>query len=695
MNYEIPIAEDRSIGHLIVGLAQIWQPPERLTVSEAAEEYVYINQPGAYVGKYSGEMTPYMREPSDLFNSHEFEGIIFVSSAQSGKTQALILNPIAYSVKCDPMDMMVVCPTNTAARDFSIRRIDRLNRYSDVMRDLLMPGSNNDNVFDKHYKNGMLLSLSWPSPSELAGKPIGRVVLTDRDRMEDDVGGDGEPYDLAAKRTTTFGSYAMTIAESSPSRPVENPKWIAKTPHEAPPAAGILSLYNRGDRRRWQWPCPHCDRYFEGTFEMLEWDSDHPGTNLDKGMTARMRCPLCGELIHPDSRDMMNAWGLWVKDGQSVDRLGLVIGPASRSRIASFWLRGVAATFITWSKLVNLYLDANDTYERTGSEEALKKFYNNDLGEPYISKKSLDDRRLPETLKAREDSSLGERSVPSGVRFLVATVDVQKNMFVVQVFGVLPGMPFDAVLIDRYDIRKSKRTDGDGEHLWVKPNVYDEDWDEILEHVIEREYVLGDGSGRMMGIRFVGCDSGGREGVTTRAYNFYRRLREKNKHRRFVLTKGDPSPNNPRTRITYPDSSRKDRNSGARGDVPVLLINSNIVKDELSGRLDCLIPGKGMIRFPSWLSDKFYEELCAEIRTAKGWENPSNSRNEAWDLGYYFIAICVSEFIRVEHLDWANPPGWAAEFDKNELVRAAQESARFRSSVESELDFSSFGKALG
>ena len=26
---------------------------------------------------------------------------------------------------------------------------------------------------------------------------------------------------------------------------------------------GILSLYNRGDRRRWYWPCPHCGEYFQ------------------------------------------------------------------------------------------------------------------------------------------------------------------------------------------------------------------------------------------------------------------------------------------------------------------------------------------------------------------------------------------------------------------------------------------------
>lgn len=682
----------KSLGDIFVDLADYLRPPERLSVSQAAEKYRYVNQPGAYVGPWKNSTTPYMVEPMDVFASREYEGLIFVGPAQSAKTDSLVINTLAYSVKVDPMDMMIVCPTMTAARDFSIRRIDRLNRHSKAIGEMLMPGSDSDNKFDKMYSNGMLLTLSYPSPTELAGKPVGRVVLTDRDRMPDDVDGDGEPFDLASKRTTTFGSYAMTVAESSPSRPVTDPKWIPSTPHEAPPAPGIMALYNRGDRRRWYWPCPHCEKYFEGRFEHLEWDADYPGSNWEKAGTVRMICPHCSAKIHPDERSEMQLWGMWVKDGQAVDDNGRLIGSGMRTKIASFWLRGVAAAFTSWRKLVNLYLDAMDDYERTRSEEALTKFYNNDLGEPYYPK-ALDDIRLPEVLKSRSEP-LGEQVVPEGVRFLVATIDVQKNMFVCQVFGILPGAPFDTVLIDRFDIRKSKRIDDEGERLWVKPSAYLEDWDELIEHVIQREYPLSDGSGRKMGIRLVGCDSGGREGVTTMAYNFYRKLRESNLHRRFILIKGEGKANIPRTRITYPDSSRRDAKAAARGDVPVLILNSNLLKDDLNGRLDCIEPGKGMYRMPNWLSDSFYNELCSEYREGEGWKNPSGARNEAWDLSYYMIGLCVSELIRIEHINWQNPPGWAADWDANDLIRQPDKASRFAQEQESEYDFSQFGKAL-
>lgn len=682
----------KSVSDIILGLTDLLRPPERITVAEAAERYRYINQPGAYVGQWQNSTVPYMVEPMNTLASTEYSGLVFVGPAQSGKTDSLILNFLTYSVMVDPLDMMIVCPSMFEARDFSIRRIDRLHRHSRLVGEMLLSGADNDNTFDKRYSSGMLLTITWPTPSTLAGKPIARVVLTDRDRMPDDIGGDGEPFDLAAKRTTTFGSYAMTVVESSPSRPLLDPKWIRSTPHEAPPAPGIMALYNRGDRRRWYWPCPNCEQYFEGTFDLLVYE-DWPGaTNLERAETVRMVCPICAYKIRQDERDQMQQWGLWVADGQGVDKKGRLIGPRPKTLIASFWLRGVAAAFVTWKKLVAMYLDALDEFERTGGEEALKKFYNNDLGEPYMPR-SLHDMRLPETLKARAEH-LPERMVPEGVRFLVAIVDVQKNMFVVHVFGVCPGQPFDLVVIDRFEIRNSKRTDDEGNALWVKPHTYLEDWDELIDKVVLKEYPLADDSGRMMQIKMVGCDSGGREGVTTMAYNFYRELRKKNLHRRFILLKGDPSPNHPRARITYPDSNRKDAKAGARGDVPVLLLNSNILKDDLNNRLDCLLPGKGMYRTPDWLSDSFYSELCSEVRTHKGWENPSNARNEAWDCSYYCIGLCVSELLRVEHIDWSNPPGWAAPWDSNDLVREAESSPRFTSTQERHYDFSQFAKAL-
>lgn len=694
---------------IFLRLTELLRPPERISVADASERYVRLSNPGSYIGPYRNDMAPYMVEPMNELQSRFFTSMTFVGPAQSAKTQALILNWLAYSIMVDGMDMLIYSPTQHASRDFSMRRVDRMHRHSPDIGPMLMRGRESDNVYDKHYASGMLLNLAHPSVTEFAGRPVGRIALTDYDRMPDDVGGDGSPFDLGSKRTTTFRSFAMTVAESSPSRAVENIRWIANTPHEAPPCTGIMSLYNRGDRRRWYWPCPDCGSYFEGKWEQLEWDVK--GSILASAETARLICPVNGCRIEQDRRMDMQTWGVWLKDGQGIDpSTGRIVGEGVRAHMASFWLNGIAANFTTWTNLVVSYLNALTEFERTQSDDSLKKFYNTDLGVPYIPK-SQESVLLPENLKARaepfptKDFNPDERidrhpmlepMVPENVRFLVATVDVQNNLFSVQVHGIQPGEPFDMVIVDRFQIRKSRRLDAQGDALWVKPSAYLEDWSEVTSEVLERTYELGDGSGRRMAIRMTGCDSGGREGVTTNGYAYYRLLRADGRAGRFHLLKGDGLPSRPRAHILFPDSNRKDKLAAARGDVPVMFLNANMLKDALRGRVECIVPGKGMLRFGNWLPDAWYSEMCVETRDDKGWHNLRNLRNEAWDLSYYCLGLCVSTVIRVEGIDWSNPPGWAAPWDKNDLVSAPAAAARFAARVKPpEVDFSKFGAVLG
>lgn len=630
-----------------------------------------------------------MVEPADALRSRDYAAVVFAGPAQCGKTDALILNWLVYAAMVEPGDMAVFLPTMAMAKDFSVRRVARLLRHSREVGQKLLPGSSADNLFEKQFANGTMLSLGWPSVSQFASRPIMRCALTDYDRMDPDIEGEGSPFDLAQKRNTTFGSFGMTLAESSPSREITNPRWLASSPHEAPPCEGILSLYNRGDRRRLYWPCPRCGDYFQPDFETLVWDE--APTPAAAGATARMVCPHCAVELQFDQREQMLQRAVWLKDGQGVTKAGDVIGYGRKSNTASFWLFGPAARFTTWAKLVETYLDAQAEFDQTGSEDSLKKFWNTDIGRPYVPARSQS-QRLPEVIKARAED-LAEREVPPDTRFLVGQVDVQTNRFECQVLGVLPGDPFDLVVVDRFPIIKSMRTDADDDRLWVKPAAYPEDWDALIEGLIQKTYPLSDGSGRRMKIKGVCCDSGGKSGTTTNAYAFYRRLRTLNLAARFTLIKGEPKPGSPRTRISYPDAQRKDKLSAARGDVPVLMLNSNLLKDAAAGRLDNLDPGKGMLRLPSWLPDSYYAELCAETRTAKGWENLGRSRNEAWDLLYYGLGYLVSSYVQAENIDWTRPPGWAAPWDSNDLVITGGVD-RFAPTPQDGYDFASLGRRL-
>lgn len=672
-------------------------PPEKLSVLEAAKKYVYIRQPGSYVGYWSEKLAPYLAEPQEVLTSLDYTGMVFVGPARTGKSQ-MALNWVAHTAKTDPTNMMVVHMTQATAREWSKADLDKMFRDSAEIRKLLSPGRQNDNTYDKEFLSGMRLQVTWPTATNLSGKTIRYNFVMDADRIADNIDGEGDVFGLTSKRSETFKEFGMTAIESSPNpdKEIADPKWSPATPHEAPPIKGIFEFYNRGDRRRWYWKCFQCEESFEPSFKLFSYPKSDDF--MESAEQVVLGCPHCGFPMTPDMKTELNSAGRWVRDGMIWMPSGEIIQRPGhrliRSDIASFWMKGPAAAFQDWSKIVLNYLRAEDSYEKTGGEEPLRKTITTDQGEYYVSKARLSDR-LPETLKSRAEDwggTANEPVVPAGVRFLIATIDVQARSFVVQVHGI--GVGGDIFLVDMFKIRKSKRLDEDGDPLPLDPAGYPEDWLTIIDEVMEKTYPLGDSSGRRMMIKFTASDSGGQTGVTPNAYNFFRYLRQERNElsKRFLLVKGEPSKSAPRIRLGHPDSQRKDRHAGARGDVPVLFINSTTMKDQVAAMLGrgesadgTPIKVAGMVRFPAWAEDWLYRQLTTEVRTEKGWQTPHTGgmakRNEAFDLLYYCLAICLHTPIRIEHLDWQNPPSWAADWDDNTLVFGEAEPVPFTVNV--------------
>lgn len=688
----------RRLEDILVQVADAVRPPERMTVSEWAEKYRELYNPGSYVGPWDNAFAPYLVEIQDTLTSLEHTGLIFVGPARCGKSD-IFFNWLGHTATCDPADMMMVHMTQGTARDWSIGDLRRVFRYSPALGEKVVPGRNNMNVHDIRFLSGMRLLVKHPSITELSGKTVPRVWEADYDRMPLDIDKEGTPFDLGRKRTQTFGRYGMTVAESSPGHEIEKPDWQPSSPHEAPPTKGILALYNRGDRRRRYWRCVQCHEPFEADFKHLHYPDSRD--HMEAAEAAVLACPFCGfPHTHdpgpgqPGKREL-DYYGKWIKAGQIWLPSGAVEGTPVVSDIASFWLKGVAAAFMDWKHIVLKYLKAIEEYEKTGDTGPWKATVNTDQGHPFLPP-SLAGDRTPEEYKNRS-KPLGEKVVPTGVRFLVATVDVQKNRFEVQVHGV--GVGGDVVIIDRFAIKYSKREveDMPGQLHRIDPAAYLEDWMALVSEVIEKTYPLADGSGRHMSIKVTGCDSGGAAGVTPNAYAFWRWLRDehsKGHHRRFQLIKGMSNKDAPRVKIAFPDSERKDRNAGARGEIPILEINPNLIKDQVYGMLGRLEPYGGMVIFPDWLPQWFYAELTAEVRLPTGWDKKSGVSNEAWDLLCYCVSICLSRHVNLEHIDWEKPPRFAAEWDDNDFVFEPETETRPFEPKQSTVDLSALGADL-
>lgn len=638
-------------------VASLLKPPRRMPVAEAVKQFMRVPIGAGSSLPWEADLTPYMIEPMNCLTRREFDAVVFVGPARTGKTLGLIDGWIVYGIVCDPGDMLVVQMTETKAREHSKTRLSRTFKHSPEVAKRLSLLRNDNNVHDRIFRDGSFLKIGWPAISIFSSSDYKRVALTDYDRFPEDIDGEGDGFSLASKRTTTFMSAGMTLVESSPGREITDSKWRRTSPHEAPPTTGILSLYNRGDRRRWYWPCPHCGEYFQPARENMVGYLEIADP-VEASEAARLQCPHCAGLIEPEQKRTLNNLGVWLIEGQHIDCDGSITGEPRRSRIASFWMEGPAAAYQTWAQLVYKLLTAEQEFERTGSEEPLKAVINTDWGLPYLPYTGGEQRKA-ETLMVRAET-VKKRTVPDGVRFLVATVDVQggKNRrFVVQVMGY--GAYGERWVVDRYNIRQSIRPGPDGESLPIDPSAYLEDWDLLRSDVLDKAWQMDSNPAITLPILAMGVDSGGEDGVTGNAYEFWRQCRRDGVHKRVYLFKGDSQFRSKLITKTFPNNTdRANRRAEAGGSVPLYLLQTNQLKDRINNALSRDTPGANYVHFPDWLGEWFYDELTYEERGSDGkWIKPGKGANEAFDLMVYAQALVILR--GYEKINWDRPPPWA------------------------------------
>lgn len=365
-------------------IAKILAPPPKLTISEWADNYRKLSkEASAEPGQWRTSRAPYQKEIMDSINDSTLEIVVVMSSAQVGKTEFL-LNSIAYFIDYDPAPILLIQPTLELAEAFSKDRLAPMLRDTIVLKDKIGDAkarNSGNTLLHKTFPGGHITMAGANSPSSLASRPI-RILLCDEvDRYPVSAGTEGDPVDLAAKRTTTF--------------------WNKKKLYVSTPtikgASRIESEYEDSTMEQWCLPCPYCGKHQPLTWAQIKIDD------------ATMECLYCRE--KSTESEWKSGKGEWKARKEHRNKRG-------------FHLNELASP---WKRWVDIIEDFKKAKKNT---ETLKVWVNTCLGESW---EEQGERADEETLLKRR--SRYDCQIPDDVLILTAGVDTQDDRLEVEVVG--------------------------------------------------------------------------------------------------------------------------------------------------------------------------------------------------------------------------------------------------------------------
>lgn len=576
-----------------------YTPPADLTVSEWAEKNrVLSRENSAEAGPWRNARTPYLVEIMDAFTDPRVNKLTLVASSQVGKSE-LELNIIGYIIDQDPGSILYIQPTIDDAKKFSRLRIAPMIRDSRTLRFKVADVKSRDSgntMLQKSFPGGMLTIVGSNSASGLASTPARYVLGDERDRWALSAGTEGDPWALAAARTTTFYNAKM-VDVSTPTDAGSSP--IAKS-------------FNEGSQERWCHQCPNCGEYSNIVFDNIIFDFETVKKGKKKEYKINSivwRCPMCG--FEFTEEEMRKQPAKWIAENENGYERGH----------RSFWLNAFSSPWQSWEKVVYEFLKAKDDPER------LKVVYNTMLGELWedrgdmVEEDALMERR--EEYGTRDDGT--PIDLPEGVLVLTCGVDTQDDRLEGEIVGW--GHYQESWGIRKFMIMGDPDTDAP----WLK-------LDDILNHV----YRFENGRGLRIAMTFV--DSGGHK-----TQSVYKQCRQR-LHKRVFAIKGKGGEDVPYTR----PPRKVDIIIGGRtiaktylytigSDAGKATIINGMLRVEEEGPKYCHFPkeierGYDYNYFAGLLSEKEVVETV-KGRTRRKWAIlPGHERNEPLDCRNYALA---------------------------------------------------------
>jgi phage terminase large subunit GpA-like protein len=377
---------------------KVLTPPPELTISDWADANRRLSsKASAEPGRWRTSRAEYQRGIMEAVSDAATHSVVIMSSSQVGKTE-VVNNCVAYHIDQDPAPIMVVMPTERDAETWSKDRFSPMARDTPCLKNRIAdPKSRdgNNKILHKRFPGGHLTIVGANAPTGLASRPIRLLLCDEVDRYPFSAGAEGDPVNLAKKRTVTFWNRKIVLVSTPTNRG----------------ASRIETAYEESEQRQFWVPCPDCDTVQVLTWPQVKWDKALDGTHLPE--TARYRCVHCDAAWTDEARWAAVREGRW-------------IASQPFEGTAGFHLNEIYSPWVRLEQMVRSFLSA-----RAGGDEAMKTYVNTSLGETWVeSGEAPDWQRLQ---GQKEDWPAG--TVPQQGLFLTAGADVQKDRIEVDVWA--------------------------------------------------------------------------------------------------------------------------------------------------------------------------------------------------------------------------------------------------------------------
>lgn len=437
-------------------LAKSIRPIVKLTVSDWADFYRQLPSDSAEPGRWRTSRTPYLREIMNAFTDEGIHRVVVKSSAQIGKSEVL-LNVVGRFAQLDPCSIMIIQPTLELAQDFSKSRLAKMiadtKSITPLFYEKLKSRDANQTILSKFFTGGRVVLTGANSPANLASRPI-RILLCDEVDRFPPATKEGDPVDLASKRTTTHWNYKIGMFST-------------------PTTEGSSRIdleFKLGTQEIWCHQCPNCHEFHPLNYRDMQADfrelQDEAGNRAVIVNSVKWRCPDCG--FEFDELQMKNSPQKYV--AQNPDAL--------TNGIRSFWVNGFSSPWLDWRNIMREWLEAKGDPNR----EAV--VCNTRFGESYRLTGEITDESI--LLDRREKYGA---DLPDKVLLLTAGVDVQANRLEYEIAGWSAGF-------ERFGIIRGV--------IGGEP-AFPSTW-QMLDEILEQEFSFSDGTSLKISRTFI--DSG-------------------------------------------------------------------------------------------------------------------------------------------------------------------------------------------